>query len=254
MILKWGIVALLSFLLSSCLKTRSEVGEGEQSQVYGKKNADNQSGGQGSRPGSPQESQLLGKTQSSAPVDERDELIRTLNGRVEGLENQLENINKDKATKSAEDTQRVQALQEALTKMEAQIQKLEAEQAAKEASKPRPDLVTRPSGARVQGSDKNEPELKAGAHGASAAMGAYEIAQEHFAKKEWKKAIFNYQKYTDESAKGKNVADAKYKIGVCFQELAMKEEAMAFYEEVIANYSKTEAGKKAKMRLAKLKK
>lgn len=54
--------------------------------------------------------------------------------------------------------------------------------------------------------------------------------------------------------KEKNVADAKYKIGVSFQELGMKEEAMAFYEEVVANYSKTEAGKSAKARLAKLKK
>jgi TolA-binding protein len=34
----------------------------------------------------------------------------------------------------------------------------------------------------------------------------------------------------------------------------MKEEAMAYFEEVAANYGATEAGKKSKARLAKLKK
>ncbi|MBC7421717.1 MAG: tetratricopeptide repeat protein [Bdellovibrio sp.] len=244
MILKWGMIVLLGLSISSCLKTRAEVGDDEQSQVYTKKHADNQASAQ-----SPQQtSQLNGKSQPTGSVDERDELIRTLNGRVEGLENQLNNINKEKTEKGTQDVQKVQLLQEALTKMEAQIQKLENEQAMKDAAKPRPEPVTRPSGARVAGSDKNEVVA------ASAKASAYESAQEFFAKKEWKKAIFNYQKYADESPKGKNVADAKYKIGVCFQELGMKEEAMAFYEEVIANYSKSEAGKKAKMRLAKLKK
>jgi TolA-binding protein len=85
-------------------------------------------------------------------------------------------------------------------------------------------------------------------------VSAYDAAQEFFVKSEWKKAILSFQKYTDESPKGKNVPDAKYKIGVCFQELGMKEEAMAFFEEVVANYAATEAGKKSKARLAKLKK
>lgn len=252
MILKCGMIALLALTLAGCLKTRSEVGENEQSQVYGKKNADNQRSAETSSNISSANSQANAidgaSVQSSPPIDDRDELIRTLNGRVEGLESQIESLNKDKAAKTAEEAGRLQALQEALTKMDAQIQKLEAEQAAKEAAKNRVETVTRPSGARVQGSDKNEAIAKP-----NATLGTYEVAQGHFAQKEWKKAIFNYQKYTDESPKGKNIADAKYKIGVCFQELGMKEEAMAFYEEVIANYSKTEAGKKAKMRLKKLK-
>ena len=85
-------------------------------------------------------------------------------------------------------------------------------------------------------------------------LGTYESAEQYFEKQEWKKAILSFQKYADEFPKGKNVADAKYKIGVCFQELGMKEEAMAYYEEVVANYGASEAGKKAKLRLTKLKK
>jgi TolA-binding protein len=247
MILKWGLVLALGFTMSACLKTRADIGEDEQSQVYSRKNADNQ---RGSREASHQ-SQIGTPTQTNQAVDDKDELIRTLNGRVESLENQLNTINKDKSEKSAQETQRIQLLQEALTKMETQLQKLEAEQAA---NTTRTETVTRPSGARVQGSDANGSAANSAATKSSVNANSYDVAQEHFMRKDWKKAIFNYQKYVDESPKGKNVADSKYKIGVCFQELGMKEESMAFYEEVIANYAKTETGKKAKLRLAKLKK
>ncbi|MBY0451639.1 MAG: hypothetical protein K2P92_01305, partial [Bdellovibrionaceae bacterium] len=59
-------------------------------------------------------------------------------------------------------------------------------------------------------------------------------------------------KYTDEAPKSKLIPDAKYKIGVSFQELGMKDEAQAYYEEVVANFGATDAGKKAKQRLAKI--
>ena len=37
-----GLSVVAALFLSSCLKTRSELGEGYQSQVYSKKQADNQ--------------------------------------------------------------------------------------------------------------------------------------------------------------------------------------------------------------------
>jgi TolA-binding protein len=85
-------------------------------------------------------------------------------------------------------------------------------------------------------------------------LNSYEAAEHYLNEQDWKKAIINFQKYTEESPRGKHVADAKYKIGVCFQELGMKEEAMAFYEEVVANYGDTVAGKKSKTRLRSFKK
>jgi TolA-binding protein len=42
---------------------------------------------------------------------------------------------------------------------------------------------------------------------------------------------------------------ATYKIGVCFQELGMIEEAKAFYDEVIAKYPKSNEAAKATSRL-----
>ncbi|OFZ31584.1 MAG: hypothetical protein A2622_03105 [Bdellovibrionales bacterium RIFCSPHIGHO2_01_FULL_40_29] len=231
------ILCLAAIGLTSCLKTRGDLGEQDQSRVYGKKSADNQG-----------ESQLG----VSAPpaLDERDELIRAFNGRIENLENQINTLKNEKAAEAgSSDSQKIQLMQEALTKMEAQIQRLEAEVVATPVVTPSSAVSAKePVSSDAQASNKVSPLKK------ETVASAYDSAQDFFARKEWKKAILSYQKYVDENSKGKNVADAKYKIGVCFQELNMKEEAMAFYEEVIANYNKTEAGKKAKIRLAKLKK
>lgn len=227
---------LISLILTSCLRTRSDISEQDQNYAYGKKNADNQTQAQTATAAS-QDSVV-----QNTVIDEKDELIRNLNGRVETLENQLAEMNKQKEEASAQEGQKMTLLQEALTKMEAQIAKLEAGQSALIATEGSKDNSLKSSDETSE-ADKGVKKLN-----------AYDAAQQYFVKQEWKKAILNFQKYTDESPKGKNVADSKYKIGVCFQELGMKEEAMAFYEEVVANYSKTEAGKKSKARLAKLKK
>ena len=212
--------ALVLATLASCqMKTRAQLANETPENVYARKNT---------------EIQL--ESQKPAVVDEKDELIRGLNGRVEVLENQLSTLAKEKETESAQREQKMTLLQEALTKMEAQIHELE--------NKPAP--VPEKKQEELASSDELAKKGKK--------VSPYDSAEENFAKKEWKKAILSFQKYADESPKGKNVADAKYKIGVCFQELGMKEEAMAFYEEVVANFAKTEAGKKSKARLAKLKK
>lgn len=227
-------ILLMPNLLMSCLKTRADLSEQEQSRFYGKKNAENQAASQ---------SQLSsGAATSNSSVDERDDLIRGFNGRIESLENQITTLQKEKAALSAStaDTQKLQLLQDALVKMESQIQKLEAEAAAAPAASVQTVIAAKPN----HSATKKEITVTS----------AYDVAQDFFGKKEWKKAILSYQKYVDENSKGKNTPDAKYKIGVCFQELGMKEEAMAFYEEVIANYGKSESGKKAKIRLSKLKK
>lgn len=210
-------------LLTGCLKTRSEVSDTGQKAVYGKKNVENQMEAQAAV--------------AQAPAEEKDELIRNLNGRVEVLENQLTALVKEKESLTTQDSQKIVLLQEALAKMEAQLHKFETEAA------PKPEEETPKSSDEAEGKTVVAKKL-----------GTYESAEQYFAKQEWKKAILSFQKYTDEAPRGKNVPDAKYKIGVCFQELGMKEEAMAFYEEVVANHSKTTAGKKSKARLASLKK
>ena len=245
--LRLFLALAMGLLFSSCLKTRADLGERDQSQVYGHKNSDNQQSEKNAR-----SSQLSAKAQANA--DERDELIRGFNGRIENLENQITTLQKEKAAAAGvnPEAQKIQLLQDALTKMEAQIQKLESEVAAPAPVKAVPTVTG--SDLNTVKSSGNSKSPDSGKKASALANGAYETAQEHFSRKEWKKAILSYQKYVDESSKGKNVPDAKYKIGVCFQELGMKDESMAFYEEVIANYGKTESGKKARIRLAKIKK
>lgn len=254
------ITVLFSTLaFSSCLMTRSDVGENEQSQVYSKKNADNQYEASVQQAQTQVESQLNQRSGSVAisQVDERDELIRALNGRVESLESQIAEANRDKATTSNQDAQKIELLQEALVKMEAQIKALEAQQIQAKAQAEAAALATKredPPVMKVVRKNSKESAKPAEKVASEKTSNSYELAQGFFANKEWKKAILNYQKYVDDHPKGKDVSDSKYKIGVCFQELGMKEEAMAFFEEVVANYGKTDAGKKAKIRLTNLKK
>ncbi len=237
--MKFQILILLvsAFILPSCLKTRSEYGATQQSQIYRKKNIENQNS----------------ESETVIPkIDERDELIRNLNGRVESLESQLQQLQKEKIAAQqtvSPDAQKVLLMQDALMKMELQIQKLEGEKSTSATT------ATASHKASEKSSDSNlgiNKENTAQSAKSSAKQSAFDIAEEHFEKKEWKKAILSYQASVEEFPKGKTVAESKYKIGVCFQELGLKDEASAFYEEVIAQYPKQESGKKAKIRLATL--
>jgi TolA-binding protein len=95
--------------------------------------------------------------------------------------------------------------------------------------------------------------VAAGAGGEAKASGPFEEAEAFFGAKEYKKAIVKYQNYIDKNAKGKNVAESTYKIGVCFAELGLKKDAKEFYKEVVDNYPSSSWAKKAKYRLTHLK-
>lgn len=224
---------LSTLVIQGCLKTRSEVAQSEQGQIYRKKQVENQ------------KEAAVADSSANTPVDQ-DELVRTLNGRLEVLENQISNLQKENQQLSqSADSAKIVALQEALTKMEAQLQKLETEKAAAAAMKASDEA------------EKAKPSTKAAASSATATVkknSSYDIAEDLFGKKDWKGAILSYQKFVEDNPKSKSVPDAKYKTGVCFQEMGLKDEAMAFYEEVSIQYPQSTAGKKAKIRISKLKK
>jgi TolA-binding protein len=183
---------------------------------------------------------------TASRFEEYDEQVRALNGRVETLENALNqsqaalaNAGKDKAAQD----QRFQAYEEALKKLETQIANLQQAH----------QLM-------AQSDDNKEPAsgmsvaLKPAA---GAAVGgkksAYDEGEELFHAKKWKESIVAYQKYRDVSPKGKSYADSTYKMGVAFQELGLKDEAKAFYEEVSTKFPKSMEAKKAAYRLKNLK-
>lgn len=216
---------LVSFLfLSGCLQTRTDVKAGEQGKVL------------------QQQVSTLQKTNAdvSSRFEESEEQIRFLNGRVEALENQISQTKQESefVKKSSSETiqsqaQKISILQEALTKMELDQDKMKSEmQAFKSALQSDGAQV-----ASAPGPFKNR----------------FDLAEALFAKKDFRQAILEYQKYREKFPKGKNVTVATYKMGLCFQELGLKEDAKSFYEEVISKSPKSDEAKKSKARLQKLK-
>lgn len=225
---------------SCALKTRSEVNPSEQSFISRRKQQENQKS---------EASKTSSASLKDAQVASTDpeETIRALNGRIEVLENNVVQLQKENAklAEPSADAAKIAALQEALSKMELQIQKLEGSGATTQVPAADP---------KHKSSDDNlKPSIPA-SELANTKKTSYDVAEELFSKKDWKKAILSYQKFAEEYPKSKLVPDAKYKTGVSFQELGLKDEALAFYEEVSVQYPQTQAGKKAKIRIASLSK
>lgn len=170
--------------------------------------------------------------------------LREVHGRVEVVENRLgQNTSAyDKARKGtdeqlAESQKKIGILQDEISKLQDQVASLAGELAN---LKMAPPAAAAPA---ASASDKVD---------AKGEKGAFEVAEEFFDKKEWRKAILNYQKFREAKPKHKKVPEAIYKIGVSFQELGMKDEAKTFYDEVIAKYAGSVEAKKSKIRLKKL--
>ncbi|KYG69462.1 hypothetical protein AZI87_09790 [Bdellovibrio bacteriovorus] len=220
------LVALVAtpLFLTGCLKTRNEVRETEQRQVM--------------------QQQVTTLQRSNADVSNRfadiEEQMRSLNGRVDVVENRvgqgnsgIENAVRNTQQQNQDLNQKVTLLQEALTKMEKDIYTLNAEIQSLKAE-------------RVAGQAERSAK--------QAKKNVYEVGEEFFNKKDWKQAILNYQKYRDDNPKGSKFADATYKIGVSFQELGMKDEAKTFYDEVVSKFPKSDEARRSKTRLKGLKK
>ena len=224
------LVLGLSLLTTACLKTRTDVREGEQKQVI------------------QQEVTKLQRT--SADVSSRfadiEEDLRAVRGRVEVLEHrggegsqQAEAVKKYASDVSADSNKKILLLQEGLSSLEKTVFQLNAELNAMKAE--RAAMIATNSAAQAKAA-------------VEAKRNAYEVGQDYFEQKDWKKAILNFQKYRDENPKSSKVADATYKMGVSFQELGMKDEAKTFYDEVVSKYGSSNEAKKAKTRLKSLKK
>jgi TolA-binding protein len=216
--------------LAGCLKTRNDVREVEQKQVI------------------QQEVTKLQRTNAdvSTRFADTEEDLRNLRGRLEVLEHkngqgaqESENMKKYVSDQSAENGKKILLLQEGLGAMEKNLNQMNAELAALKADRAAADAQALAAKAKSVADSKKS---------------AYDLGQEFFDDKEWKKAILNFQKYRDENPKGKNFAEATYKMGVCFQELGMKDEARTFYDELVGKFPNSSEAKKAKSRIKSLKK
>lgn len=219
------VLCILPFMTACPVMTRSDVKEHEQKRAM--------------------QDQVVSLQKTTADVNNRfaevDSEMRSLYGRIEILENQVRVLNQKDleanqtlSAKSQEQDSRVKILQDEVARMDAQINALKAE-----------IEVLKATGGSGAGSLKSNPTAK---------KNSYDLAEELFNQKDWMRAAQAYQKYRDENPKGKNFSEATYKIGVCFQELGMSDEAKTFFDEAIAKFPKSQAARKARIRLKSLKK
>ncbi len=220
---KSTVLSVLAFLfvLTGCLQTRTSQKEQEEKQVLKK--------------------QLSHLQQNTADINARfqdiDDELRRMNGRIEAVEartqQQLAQVTaeiskNEKAQFESKLRERDEAYREEFTKLHNEIIRLREQVNALQEVQRRSQAVA----------DSGNP---------------FATAEELFNKKAWRDAILSYEKYRSQNPKGKFFATATYKIGVCFEELGMHEEAVAFYEEVIAKFPKSKDAKGASSRLKKLK-
>jgi len=217
-------------LFAGCLQTREDQKEQDEKFVVRK--------------------QLSTLQQSTADVNSRfqelEDEIRKLNGRIETLEakDQARELKNEKIVTSIENHSKEsdQAYREEFTKQSGEIAALKAQVAGMQnvldENRKAQNVRAEADQARAQQANKNP----------------LATAEELYEKKQWKDAILSYEKYRSQNPKGKSFASATYKIGVCFQELGMNEDAQAFYEEVISKFPKSKESEKAASRLKKMKK
>ena len=213
-------IALLS--LSGCLQTREELRDSQQDQTSAMQKA--------------------AKNDVDNRFSDLEASMRDLNNRVDVTEHQgqkfdqsQEHWRKNIEDQLAETNKKVQLLQDEIVKYEGQMQMMNEQLAAAAAKK----------------EEASKAEEKS-AKGKESKSTAFDEGESLFGKKEWGKAILSYQKYRDQSPKGKQFPEATYKMGVCFQELGKKDDARTFYEEVVAKFPGSGEAKRAKIRLKKL--
>jgi TolA-binding protein len=220
--------------LTGCLKTRTDVRETEQKQVI------------------QQEVTKLQRTNAdvSSRFSDVEDDMRNLRGRLEVLEHkkdqgtqEAESAKKYATEQSVDANKKILLLQEGMGSLEKTVFQLNAEVNALKAEKAA--MLAQAAAQSSAAQAKAAVESK---------KGSYELGQEFFDQKEWKKAILNYQKYRDENPNGKKIASVTYKMGVSFQELGMKDEAKTFYDELVSKHPNSNEAKKAKIRLKSLKK
>ncbi|HVK59949.1 MAG TPA: tetratricopeptide repeat protein [Bdellovibrionales bacterium] len=86
------------------------------------------------------------------------------------------------------------------------------------------------------------------------AADSFDSGEKKFAQKNWQEAILDFERYRKAYPKGRRFGAATLRIGQSFAELGLKDEARAFYEEVVAKFPKSQEAKTASAKLKTLKK
>jgi len=99
-----------------------------------------------------------------------------------------------------------------------------------------------------------EAFLKANPNDSYSDNAQFWIGETYFQEKNYKYAINEYMKVQENFPKGNKVPAALYKIGLCFELMGKKPEAIAMYKQLIESYPSSEESAKAKIQIEKLQK
>lgn len=236
------VFGLTTFTIAfgGCLKTRAQM-KNEEAGYNG--------------PGVPTKTK---EVQGSYQVDEFRQEITRLTGKIEELEhNQQETAKRNDKLQS-----------ETLKKLEARINDLEAAQLESieaikklQANIPPPDQTALVDDARkaLNNGDTNAALEKLNQYlrnpgGKRAEEATFLRGEAYFARQDFQKALLDYTKFPEKFNKSKLMPQALYKIGMSFSALDLKDDATAFFSELIDKYPQSKEAGLAKAKLAKSKK
>lgn len=221
------ILGLLLFQ-ASCITTRASLEEQKKEEMM-QKNV---------------QSLQKGKADLEVQLQESQSEVRNLVGRIEVLENQLQTQESEEKSKAEanqleqeEKKKEFSLLIETTSELQQQVKKMSAE-----ISKLEEEVKV----LKKKALTKKSPPKRA------KKRGNYTQAEYDYSRKNWREAALNYQKYRELNPKGRQYARATYRMGVCFENLKLKDDAKVFYEEVISKYPKSSYAKNARSRVKKL--
>lgn len=210
---------LLVFSLTACLKTRSELRGGE-SGIFRTAPTDRSVAGDMSQ---------QQRAQNDSRFFEIDSDFRKLYGKIETLEKQISDLESKPAPTEGEKPaeagkmedieKRLATIEEALISLDKKMTEIKSEKK----------------------SDRKQSDSKS--------SGPFENAEELYADGKYEQAVAAYDKYRKKNPSGKFYAEATLKMGHCFEKLEMRQDAKAFYKEVIQRFPNTQLAQKAQSSL-----
>lgn len=166
------------------------------------------------------------KAEASAKNEDVNSEFRQLYGRLETVEAQLKDTKENEYVKGLET--KIMQMEQKMALLETTVADLNAKAKASQAAQ----------AAAVAAPAKT--------------VGPLENGDKAFDKKEWEDAILAYEDYRKKNPKGGEYAHATFRIGLSFQSMGLKDDARAFFKEVVDKFPKSKEAALAKGKLKKL--
>lgn len=211
-ITNFKIIALIAFAASGCLQTRGALKQETPTTFNTPAKAPTITKEQAT------------KAEAAAKTEDVNSEFRELYGRLESVEKQV---------KDSKENEYVKGLETKIQQMETKMALLETTVADLNAKAKAPPPAPTPA-----------PAVKS--------KSPVEAADSAFDKKEWEDAILAYEDYRKKNPKGSEYAHATFRIGLSFQNMGLKDDAKAFFKEVVDKFPKSKEADLAKGKLKKL--